>query len=113
MIRRPPRSTQDRTLFPYTTLFRSVVDDRAALVGEEPVARLTHGKAGDVARDKAIERGTGAAALEEELAHVREIEEAGATAYRAVLRHDALVLDRHLVAGERHHLRPELSMPLI
>ena len=23
MIRRPPRSTQDRTLFPYTTLFRS------------------------------------------------------------------------------------------
>src|SRR5213596_1465821 len=25
MIRRPPRSTQDRTLFPYTTLFRSTV----------------------------------------------------------------------------------------
>src|SRR5213596_4154417 len=25
MIRRPPRSTQDRTLFPYTTLFRSPV----------------------------------------------------------------------------------------
>src|SRR5213596_2318783 len=24
MIRRPPRSTQDRTLFPYTTLFRSM-----------------------------------------------------------------------------------------
>src|SRR5213596_4185508 len=23
MIRQPPRSTQDRTLFPYTTLFRS------------------------------------------------------------------------------------------
>src|SRR5689334_23691742 len=29
MIRRPPRST----LFPYTTLFRSVVRDRLALVG--------------------------------------------------------------------------------
>src|SRR5213596_1610400 len=27
MIRRPPRSTQDRTLFPYTTLFRSAGDD--------------------------------------------------------------------------------------
>src|SRR5213596_4112625 len=25
-IRRPPRSTQDRTLFPYTTLFRSETD---------------------------------------------------------------------------------------
>src|SRR3546814_2080614 len=30
MIRRPPRSTRTDTLFPYTTLFRSVVhDDRA------------------------------------------------------------------------------------
>jgi DNA-directed RNA polymerase subunit beta len=28
MIRRPPRSTQPTTLFPYTTLFRSLVDDK-------------------------------------------------------------------------------------
>src|SRR3546814_20581234 len=28
MIRRPPRSTRTDTLFPYTTLFRSVGDDR-------------------------------------------------------------------------------------
>src|SRR3546814_15104327 len=27
MIRRPPRSTRTDTLFPYTTLFRSVVSD--------------------------------------------------------------------------------------
>src|SRR3546814_14749350 len=27
MIRRPPRSTRTDTLFPYTTLFRSPVDD--------------------------------------------------------------------------------------
>src|SRR3546814_20525225 len=27
MIRRPPRSTRTDTLFPYTTLFRSSVDD--------------------------------------------------------------------------------------
>src|SRR5213596_3946887 len=32
MMRRPPRSTQDRTLFPYTTLFRSprAADGRCA-----------------------------------------------------------------------------------
>src|SRR2546430_11800068 len=37
MIRRPPRST----LFPYTTLFRSVVDPhRPRLAGPEPAARL-------------------------------------------------------------------------
>src|SRR3546814_8156626 len=29
MIRRPPRSTRTDTLFPYTTLFRSVERDRA------------------------------------------------------------------------------------
>src|SRR3546814_2787375 len=29
MIRRPPRSTRTDTLFPYTTLFRSVLWDRA------------------------------------------------------------------------------------
>src|SRR3546814_9511840 len=32
MIRRPPRSTRTDTLFPYTTLFRSLqVDDHAAM----------------------------------------------------------------------------------
>ena len=29
MIRRPPRSTQAKTLFPYTTLFRSLIAERA------------------------------------------------------------------------------------
>src|SRR3546814_10356960 len=29
MIRRPPRSTRTDTLFPYTTLFRSALDDLA------------------------------------------------------------------------------------
>src|SRR3546814_5275562 len=28
MIRRPPRSTRTDTLFPYTTLFRSIADQR-------------------------------------------------------------------------------------
>src|SRR3546814_19917871 len=30
MLRRPPRSTRTPTLFPYTTLFRSVVDQHVA-----------------------------------------------------------------------------------
>src|SRR3546814_8048250 len=33
MIRRPPRSTRSDTLFPYTTLFRSVCSVRAGLAG--------------------------------------------------------------------------------
>ena len=38
MIRRPPRSTQDRTLFPYTTLFRSVEADE--FIDESSVIRF-------------------------------------------------------------------------
>src|SRR3712207_7594312 len=36
MIRRPPRST----LFPYTTLFRSKLEDQAGLVKEESTSEL-------------------------------------------------------------------------
>src|SRR3712207_9294551 len=35
MIRRPPRST----LFPYTTLFRSVVDEVIWVVGDQPILK--------------------------------------------------------------------------
>src|SRR3546814_8041739 len=38
MIRRPPRSTRTDTLFPYTTLFRSVVEtsQRGCFISREP-----------------------------------------------------------------------------
>src|SRR5881227_986041 len=39
MIRRPPRSTQQSTLFPYTTLFRSLVAASDALSAARPGAR--------------------------------------------------------------------------
>src|SRR3546814_11710795 len=43
MIRRPPRSTRTDTLFPYTTLFRSVVINRRR-------RRVVHGCGGDIDR---------------------------------------------------------------
>src|SRR3546814_3245761 len=47
MIRRPPRSTRTDTLFPYTTLFRSVVTTRLAVARADPAlgrsnVRRTH-----------------------------------------------------------------------
>src|SRR3546814_4651753 len=46
MIRRPPRSTRTDTLFPYTTLFRSVItlprrDQPAAPSGDAKIDRIT------------------------------------------------------------------------
>src|SRR3546814_1673868 len=40
MIRRPPRSTRTDTLFPYTTLFRSIDEDRAGSRGRNVITRL-------------------------------------------------------------------------
>src|SRR3546814_2028028 len=46
MIRRPPRSTRTDTLFPYTTLFRSVtLSVWKALLLREALARLFSGRA--------------------------------------------------------------------
>src|SRR3546814_9191741 len=44
MIRRPPRSTRTDTLFPYTTLFRSVAE-----VARRVLDHLAHGVAEEVA----------------------------------------------------------------
>src|SRR3546814_19250125 len=41
MIRRPPRSTRTDTLFPYTTLFRSVFSSSATVYGEPQSLPLT------------------------------------------------------------------------
>src|SRR3546814_3540996 len=47
MIRRPPRSTRTDTLFPYTTLFRSV-ERRPADVHVLPLAAVENEEPGDV-----------------------------------------------------------------
>src|SRR3546814_17429389 len=57
MIRRPPRSTRTDTLFPYTTLFRSVeqgVLDRDRLPAEQPCLQLVAGR--DISIGIVVER---------------------------------------------------------
>src|SRR3546814_16744279 len=38
MIRRPPRSTRTDTLFPYTTLFRSLLEAKGEIIAHEVVS---------------------------------------------------------------------------
>src|SRR3546814_2526638 len=53
MIRRPPRSTRTDTLFPYTTLFRSEIPDRAVGADEGVLGHvLAFAPVGDVAPDQ-------------------------------------------------------------
>src|SRR2546425_9679662 len=51
MIRRPPRST----LFPYTTLFRSLGPSRRLVVEEDPVDRVHPVRLAVIARDPVTE----------------------------------------------------------
>src|SRR3546814_15682366 len=105
MIRRPPKSTRTDTLFPYTTLVRSLVEqhlaeldggggraatERAAevarQVGEavEGALRLQRGDAVD-AREQAVHRGAAALEGAAHLAHRREV--AGHRGARGALAH--------------------------
>src|SRR3546814_4436110 len=51
MIRRPPRSTRTDTLFPYTTLFRSVSDDELMMIAVAVESLSDHPLAKAIARD--------------------------------------------------------------
>src|SRR3546814_11504412 len=56
MIRRPPRSTRTDTLFPYTTLFRSLHEVVEA-IGERNAARRVGARAVDQQRHELLLRG--------------------------------------------------------
>src|SRR3546814_8003778 len=69
MIRRPPRSTRTDTLFPYTTLFRSIC--RAVHRAEDLARRLgraEQGRAAHLFRARAVRGGTAGVALARRMA---------------------------------------------
>src|SRR3546814_11673432 len=53
MIRRPPRSTRTDTLFPYTTLFRSLSGKRALVTGIASQRSIANGIADAMHREGA------------------------------------------------------------
>src|SRR3546814_7514237 len=55
MIRRPPRSTRTDTLFPYTTLFRSLLRQAETLI----IIKLGHPLRKDVAAGQGVQIGVG------------------------------------------------------
>src|SRR2546422_6289458 len=77
MIRRPPRST----LFPYTTLFRSL----AFVVAPRRVQHLSDFRFADVARDDVIEQSRRVAAGDEVLIERRDVEQGRRVPDRVIL----------------------------
>ena len=80
-----------------------VVDDAATLVREERVLRTSDLDPVEVVREQALEEVLRVRALDLELTHVRDVEDAAVRADGPMLFEHAGVLHRHVPAGERHH----------
>ena len=78
-----------------------IVDDAAVVVGQQRVLRVALAELVEIVREQRLKQLVRVRALDVELAHVRDVEDAAVGAHRPVLRDDALVLDGHLPAGER------------
>ncbi len=86
-----------------------VVADAAAGIGQEAVALPAGLQPANVGRDQGFQGAGGVGRIvrgERDLAHMRDVEQAGAGAGVTVLRQQAGgVMQRHVVAGKRHHPR--------
>ena len=91
-----------------------VVDDSALGVEQLAVALAARREAKKVRRTESLERGGDGRVVgpdELRLAHVRDVEQAGAGAGMEMFGEDAGgILNRHVVAGERPHPRAEFDM---
>jgi len=84
-----------------------VVDDAAVLVGEAAVLGLAVGQFGGVVGGDALDEVEGMGSLEDELAHVADVEDAGIVPNGVMFVVDTAVGDRHVIAGEFGHFRAE------
>ena len=82
-----------------------VVEHAAVVLAEHGVLGAAVGELGDVVGEDPLQERLGVGPARLDLAHVRDVEDAGALAHRLVLGPDALVLHRHLPARERHEPR--------
>ena len=85
-------------------IHEQVVDERALRREQARILRLPDLQLRRVVARDALHGGQRVLAGDLDLAHVADVEQAGACAHRHVLLGDAGVLERHLPAAEGHHL---------
>ena len=85
-----------------------VVDDAAVRGADHRVVGSTDREGWRIRDERGGERRTGVRPVDEQFAHVREVEQAAALADRPVLLEDARVLDRHEPAAELDEPRAEV-----
>ena len=88
-----------------------VVDDGAFVGQQQAVALLVHAQADHVHGHQRLQRAGSVGPDELQLAHVRDVEQAGGFAHLLVLGDQAVfVLHRHRIAGKGHHAGAQLDV---
>ena len=90
-----------------------IVDDSAAVVEQHRIAQLPVGERLQVAGKQRFERRVDGAAVDQHLAHVADVEQAGALPRPEMLGDDPFVLNRHPVAGELDHPGAVAAVPAV
>ena len=90
-----------------------VVEHAAIFVEQQRIALLAELQRRKVDRQHGFHRSVEIGAGEQQLAHVRHVEQARTGARPFVLGNDALVLNGHFVARKRHHPRTLRAMPRV
>ena len=90
-----------------------VVDDATVFIQEQGVLPLADGERGEVVGEESIEPVQSPGSLDLELAHVGNVEDPHRVSHGLMLGDDALVLDRHFPAGERHDAGAEGEMAVV
>ena len=82
-----------------------IVDDPAVIFEQQRIFGLHVRRGAEVAGHQRLERGVDPAAVDQQLAHVADVEQPRIFAGPEMLGDDPFILDRHLIARERHHPR--------
>jgi len=95
------------------TVDEEIIDNAAILVAHRRVLHLLDGQLADVIDGDLLQKGLGVGTLDDEFAHMGDIEEADGGADAAVFIDDAAVLDGHIIAGELDQLGAGLFVDVV
>ncbi len=88
-----------------------VIEDTAVFAGKQAIALHAFGQADQIRRHQGLQRGQRVVATNQDLRHVRDVEQAAGRAGMLMLFLDPQrILNGHVIARERDHLGPQLSM---
>ena len=94
-------------------IYKQVVDRAAVLVAHHAVENLAGRRAGYIVYKYVVHEPFGIGALDAHLAHMADIENAYSLAHGIVFLGNAAILNRHVIAGKRRHLRTKTHVTVM